>query len=109
MKFKVKVTQNHIDNGEKEEMHSCAIALAFIDIPNVDHIPYSTPTVGEEEGIVEFETTDGTQYKALLPKNAVEFYKAFDKGEQVQPIEFEIDADVIGPEPTDDDSVYLGD
>ncbi len=66
--------------------------------------------VGEEEGIVLFETIDGTQYKAVLPVNAVEFYKAFDDGKPVQPIEFEIDADVIGPEPTDDfNEGYLGD
>lgn len=109
MKFNIKVTQDHIDNGEKENGYTCAISLAFISMPNIVHIPYSTPVVGEEEGIACFETTDGTEYRAVLPINATEFYQAFDEGNLVHPIEFEIDADVVGPEPTDDNSVYLGD
>lgn len=108
MKFNIKVTQDHINKGERENGYECAISLAFIDMPNVVHVPYSTPVVGEEEGIAKFETTDGTEYKAILPKNVVEFIQAFDKNKEVEPIEFEIDADVIGPQPWDQEE-YLGD
>jgi hypothetical protein len=99
MIFKFKVEQKYIDNGIPEESNNCPIALSVNEQLKIDN----TRIGSIEEDMMYFTTNDGTEYKALLPNIACEFYTKFDAGDQVEPIEFEVDADVIGPDS------YLGD
>lgn len=97
MIFNLKVIQEDIDLGIREEADLCALARTFKRELKTDEVK-----IGENEGEVQFTTNDGTEYKAVLPLNAVEFYHNFDDCEVVvTPFEFSIDADVVGPEPED--------
>ena len=76
---KVKVTQFHINTGEKEDCHSCPVALALSE---------TFP-----EYVFEVHRNDITingEYWEMLTSIRV-FIDAFDKELEVEPVEFEID------------------
>ena len=75
----VKVTQKHIDNGERYAVDSCPIALALKDAG------YNTDGVGWFSYIV-FSQANYAEYK--LPASVLRFRQAFDSGNPVRPFNF---------------------
>lgn len=77
----IKVTQRHIDAGQKNKCVLCPLALALYD------------TTKEVWGVRDL--TYGRRfhlyYDKQLPKEAVLFVNRFDSGEKVEPCEFEMD------------------
>lgn len=101
MKFKFSVERTHINRGYKSLSDSCPIALCIQESIDVNKV-----NVGcTEEDHVYFTMNEGTEYKALLPIIACEFIEQFDDSKRdsddLEPFEFEIDAEVIGPQPLD--------
>lgn len=86
MKTKVVVTQDDIDNGVPKSARSCPIANALkrTDIsPEGYLVEVAVPDVcvyNDEELVDVYD----------LPDEAVNFATLFDKGEKVEPFEFEL-------------------
>lgn len=87
-KMLVRVTQDDIDEGEREDCFMCPVARALTrEFPGC--IPEVTGT-----GIELYEFDDACDglgtwlFHARTPKKAAEFIEAFDDGEGVEPFEF---------------------
>lgn len=88
----VRVTADHIKHGEPKNPMGCPIALAIndqatvADIDVIDTDVYVCDLLALVEGKVRTVETA----RAHLPDIAREFVKHFDRGQPVQPIEFEL-------------------
>lgn len=100
--MKITVTADDICNGVRENTHKCPIARA---VSRVFNVPTDDVEVGDDENNnlkVKGDTYD-------LPEEAVEFFKAFDSSEPVNPFEFEIDDEPLERGSDDPDSEPEGD
>ena len=97
--MKIKVEQEHIDNGVKNSPGACAVALAMKSVKEV-----FAPVV--RRGYVVFYDTDKRGiFKADLPDEAKRFINQFDNSKNKkgnEPMEFEIEPvrkeDYVAPE-----------
>ena len=80
--MKIRVTQEHIDNGEKGACNCCPIALALIDAG------WKRPHVGMN---TMHDKDDESKYFATPPQ-VFRFMACFDIDRLVHPFEFELDA-----------------
>ena len=79
--IKINVRQEHIDSGEPEDAESCAITLALCDaFPEAENISVDGE-IASIHGMNDIE----------LPYEVQDFILEFDKGEWVQPFEFELE------------------
>lgn len=92
----IKVTQDHIDRGEKDNCLGCPVALALAE------------AIGEEINVQtdEFEGPDSGTID--LPDSVKLFVDSFDEGLPVHPFEFELSEDDVETllsdcEPDDED------
>ena len=98
--IKIQVTEEHIRQGKPKDTASCPIALAIKDNPafekaagSVDElgVGYNYSLADGERTVVADVRKEGllkSRYK--LPDGALQFVKQFDKGEPVEPTEFEL-------------------
>lgn len=98
--MKIQVTEEHIRQGKPKDTASCPIALAIKDNPafekaagSVDElgVGYNYSLADGERTVVADVRKEGlltSRYK--LPDDALQFVKQFDKGEPVEPTEFEL-------------------
>lgn len=92
----IRVTQEHIARGERQDCEKCPIALAAKDCwPN-------SGQVMAELQLELFDYNGQEYYTYALPEVALEFIKNFDKGKEVKPFEFEM-PDKAAPDNWDDD------
>lgn len=81
----IRVTAEHIEQGERNNPMACPIALAIIEQhwreAEVDVIDGHAYASGDSVGPADY-------LKADLSDEADDFVNAFDKGEAVQPFEF---------------------
>jgi hypothetical protein len=84
----IHVTQSHIDAGVPGDFWACAVALALQESTGRPWFINGTAVPCYTE---EYEY--GLEYlvEVILPKNAQNFCKAFDKGEPVDPFSFELE------------------
>lgn len=85
----VKVTQEHIDKGNRRRSESCPIALAIKDINCYRYIIVGADrvcTILNEGNKIE-------EHK--LPVEAINFIRRFDKYFSVKPFEFELGKGII--------------
>ena len=83
MKYKITVTQEHIDKGDVGSSHSCPVAIACKDAGLID------PCV--DKLVISQELSDGAVIGIYTPIKVAEFIENFDAGKEVKPIEFELD------------------
>ena len=85
--MKVKVTEDHIHEGVKGSKRNCPVALAIWDAGMVDVM------VGA--GMADwYDAAPGKGFvSAALPESVQEFVGDFDHGEEVEPLEFEIEGE----------------
>ncbi len=81
MKFMIKVTQDYIDNGIKEDGDWCPVALAIKELPLIDG---DVSVDGDSILLPDGEALD-------LPASVSDFVHAFDAGALVKPFSFEVD------------------
>ncbi len=98
--MKIQVTEEHIRQGKPKDTASCPIALAIKDNPAFEKAAGSVEELGVgynysladgERTVVADVRKEGllkSRYK--LPDGALQFVKQFDKGEPVEPTEFEL-------------------
>lgn len=80
MRIKVKVTEDCIDNGRRNDCELCPVALALVNSTCVE------PAVGSTDADFTF---NGTRYVARkLPKKVQQFIREFDSYYTVEPFEF---------------------
>ena len=79
--MKIKVTQEHIDNGWRCSRGWCPIALALRDVFGRDCDPRVSG--------VHIALGPGTSYRT--PPEAMYFISDYDDGRTVQPFEFELE------------------
>jgi hypothetical protein len=84
LNLKLKVTQDHINRGVRNNCWHCPIALAFKELG-------LSTTVGRTE--VCYEDIDSF-YTLPLPAEATQFTFNFDAGFAVQPFECEVEIDL---------------
>lgn len=77
--FKIIVTEDHIENGDKNSSDECPIALSLSDMGCKD-VEVSTETV-----TFIYNTKD---YLFDLPWKAKKFINSFDGGDYVKPLQF---------------------
>lgn len=77
----IEVTQEHIDKGNALHAHSCPISLA-LTAAGVAHLAVGPTTIVCPE------------YNIDLPEPLARFIRAFDRGEKVWPITFELETGV---------------
>ena len=97
---KIQVTEEHIRQGKPKDTASCPIALAIKDDPKFEKMAGSVNELGvgynysladAERTVVADVRKEGlltSRYK--LPDDALQFVKQFDKGQPVDPTEFEL-------------------
>lgn len=80
--MKVKVSRHHIRKGLPSQTSHCPVALAIVGRKKYERILVGLHAVilCSEEGEITYE----------LPSKATEWIEAFDTGQPVQPIEFEM-------------------
>lgn len=79
----IEVTQEDIDKGKRHDCEECAVALA------VKRTPLAEQFVGI--GPQHLVLREATPKSILpLPEEIIEFIAAFDRGEAVQPVTFDI-------------------
>ncbi len=98
--MKIQVTEEHIRQGKPKDTASCPIALAIKDnaafekaAGSVDElgVGYNYSLADGERTVVADVRKEGlltSRFK--LPDDALQFVKQFDKGEPVEPTEFEL-------------------
>ena len=98
--MKIQVTEEHIRQGKPKDTASCPIALAIKDNPafekaagSIDElgVGYNYSLADGERTVVADVRKEGlltSRFK--LPDDALQFVKQFDKGEPVEPTEFEL-------------------
>ena len=98
--MKIQVTEEHIRQGKPKDTASCPIALAIKDNPDFEKTAGSVDELGvgynyslaEGERTVVADVREEGLLKSRfkLPDDALQFVKQFDKGEPVEPTEFEL-------------------
>lgn len=85
--MKIKVTEKHIANGLRDDCTNCAVALAMKEaLPKFNQIYVGTRgATGHSRGWIAFHKP--------LPEEVTEFIISFDRGESVEPFEFELPFD----------------
>ena len=86
--LKVNVTQEHINKGERYSSVSCPIAWALRDALSVDC--YGVNVRASEATWFD----NGHWRRTWLPDTAQHFVVEFDKGHNMEPFSFELDANV---------------
>lgn len=98
--MKIQVTEEHIRQGKPKDTASCPIALAIKDnaafekmAGSIDElgVGYNYSLADGERTVVADVRKEGlltSRFK--LPDDALQFVKQFDKGEPVEPTEFEL-------------------
>lgn len=82
MKRKIEVTQDDINNGDRDDTQSCPIALALLKAG------FTEPRV---DGC-DICYTEGDKVKSVMSPSVVrDFVKSFDRGLPVKPFSFELD------------------
>jgi hypothetical protein len=92
--MKILVTEDDINNGVPTLYDSCPIALALNRQLNcyAKVYPYNGKGLPVDARILIFDPCSGVLLKEIpLPFEANEFANHFDKLEQIDPLEFEID------------------
>lgn len=85
MNIRVKVTKKLIENGEQCDPVLCPVARAIKKkLPK-----YKEITVGPKK--VYITKNEIVKYRAKLPIEAAQFINHFDRGLEVEPIEFELE------------------
>lgn len=94
--MKIRVEERHIAAGARCSSTRCPIALALAEQLNLAWTPCVTQSTA-----AAFEVGTDTQHLAsLLPPEATDFIRRFDRGERVGPVEFELDVVYLRPEGT---------
>lgn len=105
--MKVKVLQHHIDEGQKGESNTCAIALAVKeqfplkeDEKVAVHYKEVIVTAPPDEWCAACNTSDGhgtevVRGRAELPQEGRQFIQNFDSHESVEPMELELDFEPV--------------
>ena len=79
--MKIKVTQDNIDAGKRCTSNFCPVALAFHDAG------FPLAVVGPQDVCLD---KGDTATLRLLPAEAQNFVGHFDRGDEVEPFEFEV-------------------
>ena len=89
--MKIKVTQEDIDNGHRDTLENCPIALAVVRELKLD-------TKGKKDIVAVYGEGNGVhiwrgqqEYSYKLPKNIEAVIKSFDGGDKIEPFEFEME------------------
>lgn len=87
--IKVSVTKDDIKNGKPRNEECCPIALALCRA-----FDYMLPgAIAVQSSFVSLSVTgEESDRSTQLPKEAIDFISSFDAGDEVLPIEFEIDS-----------------
>lgn len=89
--MKIKVTQKHIDAGNRGSSSSCPVALAIKETcPELTYVSVSLAAVDYQIPLLCY---DLRCYKSL-PLVARDFIKSFDAGNVVDSFEFDFDAEI---------------
>lgn len=98
--MKIQVTEEHIRQGKPKDTASCPIALAIKDNPNFEKMAGSVDELGvgynysladgERTVVADIRKEGLLKSRFKLPEDALQFVKQFDKGEPVEPTEFEL-------------------
>lgn len=86
--MKIKVTENHIAQGEKESCSYCPVALAISEVIGLGDEDYIKVTDNVEIGIMVKKEMHHYQFE--YPNNVCEFINKFDRGLVVEPFEFDL-------------------
>ena len=81
--MKIKVTQDDIDNGDRKNAYSCAVALACM------RAGIKSPKVDTDE-INEINEHGGSQRTWDTPRMVARFIERFDDRRPVKPFSFEL-------------------
>jgi hypothetical protein len=83
MKVKVKVTQSCIDEGVRGQGDSCPVAQAVLEALGL-----------EKTGVwIDYGYIEIFELRLPTPPNVIQFIESFDRGDPVEPFEFELDVD----------------
>lgn len=86
MNIKIKVTEKHLEKGERAAAFYCPIALALKDVVNDD------TSAGVTYESIQFRLGIQTQTNKInTPKKVYDTMGRFDMGKDVKPFEFELD------------------
>ena len=98
--MKIQVTEEHIRQGKPKDTASCPIALAIKDNPAFEKAAGSVEELGvgynysladgERTVVADVRKEGLLKSRFKLPDDALQFVKQFDKGEPVEPTEFEL-------------------
>lgn len=98
--MKIQVTEEHIRQGKPKDTASCPIALAIKDNPAFEKVAGSIDELGvgynysladgERTVVADVRKEGLLKSRFKLPDDALQFVKQFDKGEPVEPTEFEL-------------------
>ena len=98
--MKIQVTEEHIRQGKPKDTASCPIALAIKDNPAFEKVAGSVDELGvgynysladgERTVVADVRKEGLLKSRFKLPDDALQFVKQFDKGEPVEPTEFEL-------------------
>ena len=98
--MKIQVTEEHIRQGKPKDTASCPIALAIKDNPAFEKAAGSVEELGvgynysladgERTVVADVRKEGLLKSRFKLPDGALQFVKQFDKGEPVEPTEFEL-------------------
>ena len=98
--MKIQVTEEHIRQGKPKDTASCPIALAIKDNPAFEKAAGSVEELGvgynysladgERTVVADVRKEGLLASRFKLPDDALQFVKQFDKGEPVEPTEFEL-------------------
>ncbi len=98
--MKIQVTEEHIRQGKPKDTASCPIALAIKDNPAFEKMAGSVEELGvgynysladgERTVVADVRKEGLLTSRFKLPDGALQFVKQFDKGEPVEPTEFEL-------------------
>ncbi len=98
--MKIQVTEEHIRQGKPKDTASCPIALAIKDNAAFEKVAGSIDELGvgynysladgERTVVADIRKEGLLTSRFKLPDDALQFVKQFDKGEPVEPTEFEL-------------------
>lgn len=92
--IRIKVTQDHIDRGQRGNSCDCPIALALEgaqkDLSSFGHLTKASVGMSSVRLFFPQSTSD-----FLIPLEASRFVRRFDRGESVEPFEFELETTEI--------------
>ena len=96
MIYTINVTQDHIDNGQRESAFRCPLALAIKESLNIKYIPNEINgkahyPVGVTHQYFRIYDTLSNFQEYELPEKVYDFVIKFDRNEEVQPFSFEME------------------